>query len=76
MTIRFQAQIDDPHTESLLLWLEERYGMNWVLKIQALHTAERWLTLRVPGGFTGEEKSQEHLCVEHLEKPSASPVRV
>ena len=76
MTIRFQAQIDDPHTEALLLWLEERYGTNWVLKIQVLHAAESWLALRAPGGFTGEEKSQVHLCVEQLETSLVSPVHV
>jgi len=50
MTIRFQAEIDDPATEELLHWLKERYGENWVHKAVLLHSALSWMELRAPGG--------------------------
>ncbi len=50
MTIHFQAQIDDPATEELLLWLKERYGENWVHKSVLLRSALSWMELRAPHG--------------------------
>lgn len=50
MTIRFQAEIDDPQTEELMLWLKERYGDNWVCKSVLLRSALSWMELRAPHG--------------------------
>jgi hypothetical protein len=61
MTIRFQAQIDDSHNESLLLWLEDHYGTNWVHKAAVLRAALSWLELSAPHKAMNAEESESSL---------------
>jgi hypothetical protein len=66
MTIKFQAEINDPVTEDLLLWLEEQYRENWVLKIQTLRSAEKWLEMRAPSssGCARAGETKHNLRIE------------
>jgi hypothetical protein len=51
MSIRFTCELADPHTESLLLFLEELLGDNEEHKLQVLSCAQQWLEMRVPSIF-------------------------
>lgn len=64
MTIRFQAEIDDPDTEALLAWLEKRYADSSARKLWVLRTAEKWLELQAPHKAMSVEKSKASLQVE------------
>ncbi len=41
--------VEDEETESLLLYLESRFGGNYVHKMRVLKLAQEWLELKVPG---------------------------
>jgi hypothetical protein len=48
------AQVDDPETEALLTYLEDRLGHNLMDKLDLLSCARQWLELedKIPTAFT------------------------
>ena len=76
MSIHLTMQVDDPETESLLIYLESRFGSNNVHKVRALKLAQGWLELMSPGAFSGEEPaksllvSQAHAMFSASQSPS------
>lgn len=64
MTIRFQAQVVDLPTESLLLWLEQQYGTDSTRELWVLRTAEKWLELNAPHAAMSTEQLEASLWIE------------
>ena len=56
MSIRFSVEVNDPHTEDLLRYLESVFGKNEAHKLSVLDCARRWLELedKTPPIFTHE----------------------
>jgi len=55
MSIRFSCELTDPHTEALLLFLDDLLGDNEAHKLQVLSCARQWLELEdkvPPTAFT------------------------
>jgi hypothetical protein len=54
VSISFSVELNDPHTENLLRYLEERFGDNVMDKLDLLSTTRQWLELedRIPTVFT------------------------
>ena len=53
MSIRFSVELNDPHTEALLRYLEDVLGDNYVHKLEVLSCARQWLELedKTPTAF-------------------------
>ncbi len=51
MAISFSCKVNDPHTESLLLFLEDLLGDNEEHKLEVLSCAKQWLQLDTPAVF-------------------------
>lgn len=45
MSICFTVEVDDPHTENLLRYLEDALGDNQAHKLEVLNSARQWLEL-------------------------------
>jgi len=68
MSIRFSVELDDPHTENLLRYLETALGDNEVHKLEVLDCARQWLELHAPIAFNRGEshvKSSLLLVADH-----------
>lgn len=63
MPIRFTCEVNDPETEHLLRYLEERYGTNTNTKIMVLELAKDWLQLDSPGGLICDEHETKQLLL-------------
>jgi len=51
MAIRFSCEVTDPHTEALLLFLDDLLGDNEEHKLAVLSCAQQWLRLDTPTVF-------------------------
>lgn len=64
MAIRFTCEVTDPETESLLRYLEDKYGSDNTMKTMVLDLAKSWLTLDSPGGlFRNDPETKQLLLV-------------
>jgi hypothetical protein len=59
MSIRFSVELDDPHTENLLRYLEDALGDNYVHKLEVLECARQWLELHAPTAFNRGESHEK-----------------
>ena len=64
MPIHFSLEVNDPETENLLTFLEERFGSNTTHKMQVLRSAQQWIELKVPSTFNAEVVPDRTLRVE------------
>jgi hypothetical protein len=72
------AQVDDPETERLLTYLEDRLGNNVMDKLDLLSTARQWLELedKIPTAFTPyvwREKAPHPVAASDVENALAVP---
>lgn len=83
MPIRFTCEVTDPETESLLRYLEDKYGLDNTTKRMVLDLAISWLTLDSPGALVCDEHETKQLLLVadqtdiyrgHLE-PLSEPLR-
>jgi hypothetical protein len=73
MTIRFSVELDDPHTENLLRYLDDALGDNYVHKLEVLSCARQWLELDAPTVFTRDPAHTKLslLCVADEKVPDS-----
>ena len=65
MPIRFSVELTDPHTEALLIFLEDQLGDNEAHKLSVLSCARQWLELHAPTAFNrGDAHEKSSLVVE------------
>jgi hypothetical protein len=67
MSIQFYCELTDPHTEALLLFLEDLLGDNEVHKLEVLSCARQWLEMeyKKPSAFNrGDAHEKFSLRVE------------
>lgn len=76
MSICFSVEFDAPGTETLLRYLEDRFGDNNVHKLEVLCCARQWLELDAPTAFTrGDAHTKSSLLLVADEKaPDALPL--
>ncbi len=63
MPIRFTCGVTDPETESLLRYLQDRYGADKITKTMVLDLAKSWLALDSPGALIRDAKDTKQLLL-------------
>lgn len=63
MAIQFTCKVEDAETESLLRYLESRYGSDDTTKRMVLDLAKSWLVLDSPGGLTCDAADTKQLLL-------------
>jgi len=76
MSIKFSCELTDPHTESLLRFLEDILGDNDAHKLEVLSCARQWLEMDAPMAFTrgNAHMKSSLLLVDDEIAPHASPL--
>jgi len=76
--LSINAQVDDPETEALLIYLEDRLGHSSMDKLDLLNHAREWLELedKIPTAFTPyrahEKQSVLSVAADGENAPDAS----
>jgi len=63
MAIRFTCEVTDPETESLLRYLEDKYGSDNTTKTMVLDLAKSWLALDSPGALVRDRHEIKQLLL-------------